>query len=71
MLIQLFFVYLHRKTNKTNNMTFEEFIKNHVKVALEGKHIEMTSEQYAFIDWLEKCKKKGLKPLDLKGRGRI
>jgi len=53
-------------------MTFEEFIKNHVKVALEGKHIELTSAQYAFINWIEKCKKKGLKPFNLKGRrGRL
>ena len=52
-------------------MTFEEFIKNHVRVAPEGKHIEMTSAQYAFIDWIEKCEKKGLKPFNLKGRGRI
>ena len=48
-------------------MTFEEFIKNHVRVAPEGKHIEMTSAQRAFINWLEKCKKKGLKPFYLKG----
>jgi len=39
-------------------MTFEEFIKNHVRVAPKGKHIEMTSAQYAFIDWIEKCKEK-------------
>ena len=49
-------------------MTFEEFIKNHARVAPECKHIEMTSAQYAFIDWIEKCKKKGLKPFCLKGR---
>lgn len=52
-------------------MTFEEFIKNHVRIAPEGKNIEMTSAQYAFIDWIEKCKKKGLKPFNLKVRGRI
>ena len=52
-------------------MTFEEFIKNHVRVAPEGEHIKMTSAQYAFLDWLEDCKKKGLKPFNLKGRGRI
>jgi hypothetical protein len=52
-------------------MTFEEFIKNHVKVAPEGKNIEMKPAQYAFINWLEKNKEKGLKPFYLKGRGRI
>ena len=52
-------------------MTFEEFIKNHVKVAPEGKHIELTSAEYAFLDWIEKCKQKELKPFNLKGRGRI
>ena len=39
-------------------MTFEEFIKNYVRVASEGKNIEMTPAQYAFIEWIEKCKKK-------------
>ena len=52
-------------------ITFEEFIKNHVKVAPEGKHIELTPAQYAFLDWVEKCKKKGLKPFYLKGRERL
>ena len=52
-------------------MTFEEFIKDHVKIAPEGKNIELTSVQYAFIDWIEKCKQKGLKPFNLKGSGRI
>ena len=47
-------------------MTFKEFIKNHVRVAPEGKHIEMTSAQYAFLDWIEKYKEKGLKPFSLK-----
>lgn len=37
-------------------MTFKEFIKH--CVTSEGKHIELTSAQYAFIDWLEKCRKK-------------
>ena len=52
-------------------MTFEEFIKKHVKVAPEGKHIELTPIQYAFLDWIEECKQKELKPFNLKGRGRI
>ena len=37
-------------------MTFEEFIKNHAKVAPEGK--ELTLAQCAFIDWIEKVSKK-------------
>ena len=47
-------------------MTFEEFIKNYVRVAPEGKIIEMTPAQHAFIEWIEKCKKKGLKPFYLR-----
>ena len=39
-------------------MTFEEFIKNHVRVAPEGKNIELTLAQCAFIDWIEKISKK-------------
>lgn len=54
-----------------NNMTPEEFIKNYVKVAPDGKHIELRPAQKAFLDWIEKCKKKGLKPFYLKGRGRL
>jgi len=52
-------------------ITFEEFIKNHVRVAPEGKNIEMTSAQYAFMGWLEEIKKKGLIPFYLNRRGRI
>ncbi len=52
-------------------MTFEEFIKNHIRVAPEGKNIELTPIQYAFLDWIKKCKEKGLEPFDLKVRGRI
>ena len=53
-------------------ITFEEFIKNHVRVAPKGEHIKLTSAQYAFLDWLEDCEKKGLNPFHLKGRnGRI
>jgi hypothetical protein len=52
-------------------MTFEEFIKNHIRVVPEGKNIELTPIQYAFLDWIEECKKKDLKPLELKGRERI
>ena len=53
-------------------MMFKEFIENHVRVAPKGEHITLTSAQYAFLDWLEKCKEKGLNPFHLKGRiGRI
>ena len=53
-------------------MTFKEFIENHIRVAPKGEHITLTSAQYAFLDWLEKCKEKGLKTFYLKGRiGRI
>ena len=52
-------------------MTFEEFIKNHVRVAPEGKHIEMTPVQRSFINWLEENKKKGLNVSYLKVKGRI
>ena len=43
-------------------MAFEKFIKNHMRVAPKGKNIELTS----ILDWLEKCKKKDLKPFNLK-----
>lgn len=52
-------------------MTFEEFIKNYVKVYPKGERIKLTSFQYAFLNWLEDCKKKGVNVLHLKGRGRI
>ena len=52
-------------------MTPQEFIENYVRIAPEGKHIELTSAQYAFLDWIEKCKKKGLSPFHLTGMGRI
>lgn len=52
-------------------MTFKEFIENCVKVTPGGKHIKLRPSQCAFIDWVEKCRKKGLKPFYLKGRGRL
>lgn len=53
-------------------MTQEEFIKNYVRVGSENRRIELTSAQYAFIGWIEKCKKKGFNPFYLKGRnGRL
>ena len=39
-------------------MTCEDFIKNYVIIAPEGKHIELTLAQCAFINWLENCKKR-------------
>lgn len=48
-------------------MTLEEFIKKYVRLAPEGKPIELTSAQRSFIYWMENCKKKGFKPC-LKGR---
>ena len=53
-------------------MTFKEFIENHIRVAPKGENIKLTSVRYAFLDWLEDCKKKGLNAFRLKGRnGRI
>ena len=57
---------------KQRIMTCEEFIKNYVRVGSENRHIELTSAQYAFIDWIEKCKKQRFNPFYLKGRnGRL
>ena len=42
-------------------ITFEEFIKNHTRVAPEEKHIELTPVQYAFLDWCEENKGKNIK----------
>lgn len=33
--------------------------------------LKLTLSQYAFLNWLEDCKKKGVNVLHLKGRGRI
>ena len=53
-------------------MTFKEFIEHHVRVVPKGENIKLTSAQYAFLDWVEDCKKKGLNAFRLKGRnGRI
>ena len=53
-------------------MTYKEFIKKYVRLEPENRPIELTSAQYAFIDWLEKCKEKGFSPFYLKGRnGRL
>ncbi len=41
-------------------MSFKEFIENHLRVLPEGKHIELTPMQYAFIDFLEENKGKNV-----------
>lgn len=53
-------------------MTFKELTENYIRVAPKGERIKLTSAQYAFLEWLEDCKKKGLKTFYFKGRiGRI
>ena len=49
-------------------MTFKEFIENHTVVFPFGEPIKLTPFQHNFIDWIEECKKKGLKPSEYKGR---
>lgn len=44
-------------------MTLKEFIENHVK-GPKGESIKLTSAQCAFLNWLEECKKKQLKPFN-------
>ena len=41
------------------------------KSKIGERYGKLTSFQYAFLDWIEKCKQKGLKPFILKGRGKI
>lgn len=48
------------------DMTVKEFIEQHVRVAPKGEHIKLTPAQNAFLDWIEKCKEKGLNPFSLK-----
>lgn len=48
-------------------MTLEDFIKKYIRLAPEGKHIELTPAQRSFVYWMENCKKNGIKP-SLKGR---
>lgn len=43
---------------KQRIMTCKEFIEKYVRVGPEERPIKLTSAQYAFIDWLEKCKEK-------------
>ena len=58
-------------SKEEKKVTFKEFIKTYVRIAPEGKRIELWPLQRSFIDWLEKCKKQGLKPFYLKGKGRL
>ena len=51
---------------KSSKMSFKEFIENHVRVLPEGKHIELTPAQHAFIDFIDK--NKGRKIVWLRGR---
>ena len=46
-------------------MTLKEFIENYVK-GPKGESIKLTPIQCAFLNWLEECKKKQLKPLNWK-----
>ena len=47
-----------RKLKLETKCSFKEFIENHVKVMPGGGHIELTSAQHAFIDFIEKNKGK-------------
>ena len=51
---------------KSSKMSFKEFIENHARVLPEGKHIELTPAQHAFIDFLDK--NEGRKIVWLRGR---
>lgn len=51
-------------------MPFLEFIK-YIKKSPKDKNTELTSAQHAFLNWIERCKKKGLDPFRLKGNGRV
>ena len=54
---------------KSSKMSFKEFIENHVRVLPEGKHIELTPAQYAFIDFIEENKGKNVIWLKSKSGG--
>lgn len=47
-----------------------EFIENYVKIKIKDKEksIKLSPNQYKFLDWIEKCKKKNLNPFILKGK---
>lgn len=51
-------------------MPFLEFIK-YIRISPKDKNVELTPAQHAFLNWIERCKKKGLDPFRLKGNGRV
>ena len=51
---------MKKSQTKSSKMSFKEFIENHLRVLPEGKHIELTPAQYAFIDFLEENKGKNV-----------
>ena len=51
---------MKKSQTKFSDMSFKEFIENHIRVAPEGKHIKLTPAQYAFIDFLEENKGKNV-----------
>lgn len=51
-------------------MPFLEFIK-YIRISPKDKNVELTPEQHAFLNWIERCKKKGLNPFKSKGNGRV
>ena len=51
---------MKKSQTKSSKMSFKEFIENHLRVLPEGKHIELTPMQYAFIDFLEENKGKNV-----------
>ena len=51
-------------------MSFLEFIK-YIRISPKDKNVELTPAQQAFLNWIERCKKKGLDPFRLKENGRV
>ena len=53
-------------------MTFENFLK-YVRFKVNNKYVkvELTPSQHAFLNWIERCKEKGLNPFKLRGRERL
>ena len=60
---------MKKSPTKSSKMSFKEFIENHLRVLPEGKHIELTPAQYAFIDFLEENKGKNVIWLKSKSGG--
>ena len=51
-------------------MSFLEFIK-YIRISPNDKNVELTPEQHAFLNWIERCKKKGTKPIQVKRKWKI